>query len=80
MTTFEVYRFSLWFYKKKRKGFGDECAFLGTNARSSHILKTQGFWDAGSSGAARAAAHWGGAAYTKNARGFGDEREFVAYT
>ena len=36
-----------------------------------HILKTQGFWDAGSSGVARAAAHWRGGAYTKNARVLG---------
>ena len=55
MTTFEVYRFSLWFYKKNAR-------VLGTNARSSHILKTHGFGGAGS-GARRAQRHIGGAAH-----------------
>ena len=39
------------------------------NARSSHILKTHGFWGAGS-GARRARRHTGGAAHILKKQGF----------
>ena len=77
----------------KRKGFGDERAFvaytqnaqvLGTNARSSHILKRKGFGDeCAFVPKLKTQGFWGRTRvrriYLKR-RGFGDERAFAAYT